>query len=268
MSGSAETKPLVETPQEDTPVSRAVKRRKELQDIIKNSMKELEKLEDFLRMYRQFSTDGTVDNSGVDSAGRQHYILGRVGVGQTQPMFEQLTRAALLEAGRPMRSPEIIEAFRERGHPIGGNETRAAWNRLWDAKKRGVLINIKGWGYWLADEPIPSIVKTGKPPKRTMTGRASVDRGKGRPVGRARTLTPAQIETLEGWFAEGKKTRKQMGLDMGGLSVGSINNYRQRWLIKNGLATPNKSPGPKFSKTGKRMGRPPSPNRLRRNGDV
>lgn len=257
MSGSLETKPLVETQQEDTPVSRAVKRRKELQDIIKNSMKELEKLEEFLRMYRQFSTGDTVDNSGVDSAGRQHYILGRVGVGQTQPMFDQLARAALLEAGRPMRSPEIIEAFRQRGNPIGGNETRAAWNRLWDAKKRGVLINIPRWGYWLADEPIPSIVATGKPPKRALTGRATVDRGKGRPVGRARTLTPAQIETLEGWFAEGKKTRKQMGLDLGGLSISSVNNYHLRWRIKNDPALAQKAPGPKVSKSGKRVGRPP-----------
>ena len=138
----------------ETPISKALKKRKELQEAICVAMKELEKIDEFIRMWRHLTVPVDNGDKGEDEeTGRM--ILGRAGYGQTQPAFEHMVRAILQAARRPMRSSEIVEAFRNRGEPIGGNETRTAWNRLWQATKRGVLINVPKYGYWLADEPVP-----------------------------------------------------------------------------------------------------------------
>ena len=58
-----------------------------------------------------------------------------------------------------MRSPELIEEFRTRGHALPGNEIRTAWNRLWEAKSRGVLVSLPKLGYWIAGEPLSEEAK-------------------------------------------------------------------------------------------------------------
>jgi hypothetical protein len=215
----------------ETPISRAIKRRKELQDAVKAEMKELEKIEEFLRMYRVLSDPEEGSVRGAETSGQ--YIFGGAGFGQTQAMFEQLLRATLHDARKPMRSPEIIEAFRERGHPIGGNETRTAWNRLWRAKAKGMLITVPRYGYWLADERLPEGALSAPPPKRKIDPeRNRFVRGVGRPVGRRRLLTDSQVSMLEKWLAEGKKTRAEMARDLGGVSAATINNYRVALLRK------------------------------------
>ncbi len=185
-------------------------------------------------MWRRLSADANEEIKGVGAESTKQLLQGRARHGQTQAMFEQYVRAVLRDVGRPMQSGEIIEAFRSRGHPIGGNETRTAWNRLWQANKRGVLQNVPRYGYWFADEPVPDAILAAPPPKRTIVepGRAKRDRGEGRPVGRQRVLTDSQIKTLEGWFAEGKKTNKEMALDLGAISGATINNYRMAWRRK------------------------------------
>jgi hypothetical protein len=224
---------MTDKDQSETPVSRAIKRRKELQDGIKASMKELEKLDEFLRMWRHLSADADEAIKGVETS-EPHLMLGRAGHGQTQAMFEQYVRALLRDVGRPMQSGEIVEAFRERGHRIGGNETRTAWNRLWQAKDRGVLQNVPRYGYWFADEPVPEAVLAAPPPKvrHSTTGMPLRKEWAGRPQGRKRILTESQIKTLEEWFSEGKKTREEMARDLGGISLGTVNNYRLAWLNK------------------------------------
>jgi hypothetical protein len=216
---------------QDTPVSRAIQRRKELQDVIKASMKDIEKIDEFLRMWRHLSADADAVIKGVDDPSTT--LLGHAGRGQTQPMFEQYVREILREVGRPMQSSEIIKAFRDRGHPLGGNETRTAWNRLWIAKGRGVLQNIPNYGYWLADEQVPASVLSAPPPKRKPNpkGKSLRDSWVGKPKGRKRALSDGQIKTLEEWLTEGKKTQTEMARDLGGISVGTVNNYRKA-LIK------------------------------------
>src|SRR5476651_1199636 len=102
---------MTDKDQSETPVSRAIKRRKELQDAIKASMKELEKIDEFLRMWRHLSADADAVIKGVEASTAT--LLGHAGHGQTQPMFEQYVREILREVGRPMRSDEIIKAFRD-----------------------------------------------------------------------------------------------------------------------------------------------------------
>ena len=219
---------------QNTAVSRAIKRRKELQDIIRAAMQEVDSLDKFLLTWRRLSADAEEEIKGARIETSPNLLLGRAGYGQTQPMFEHYVLDILREAGRPMQSGEIIQAFKERGHALGGNETRTAWNRLWQANKRGVLVNIPRYGYWPADEQPPEKALAEPPPKRKSIepGRATRDRGKGRRVGRQPMLTEGQIKTLEGWLAEGKKTRKEMARDLGGISVGTVENYRLALLRK------------------------------------
>lgn len=205
-------------------VSRAMEKRKELQDLIKASMKELEKIDEFLRMYRSLSAPDDFPIKGEEE-GNTRYILGRAGHGQTQPMFEQMVRAILLDAGKPMQSHEIVEEFRKRGQPLGGNETRTSWNRLWQAKTRGVLVNIPSYGYWLADEPPPDLENLERPKARPrVQGESLRASWKGKPMGRAKILSPAQVKQAEKWLLAGK-TFKEVAMELGGLTPGALGNH-------------------------------------------
>jgi DNA-binding CsgD family transcriptional regulator len=79
--------------------------------------------------------------------------------GRTQETFEHLVLRVLRDVGRPMRSDEVIREFRKRGHPIPGNEVRAAYNRLWTARTKGILTNETKLGYWIAGEPLSEEAK-------------------------------------------------------------------------------------------------------------
>lgn len=209
---------------EDIALSKALRRRKELQDDIKSSVKKLEKIEEFLRMYRQLSTIDDVDSNGEEEEYGQSTTLSGVGVhGQTQQVFEQFVCSILRDTGRPMKSGEIAEVFRERGHPIGGNEMRNAWNKLWKAKARGVLVNIPRYGYWLADEPLPenALAQPPIPPKRSPPGESMRSKTEGKPRGRKRSLTESQVKTAEKWLLEGW-TFEKIGRHLGGVSRATI----------------------------------------------
>ncbi len=209
----------------ETPVSKALKKRKELQEAIRVSMKELEKIDEFLRMWRQLTApENEEDKGAAPETGR--LILGRAGYGQTQRAFEQMVRAILQESRRPMQSSEIVEAFQNRGEPIGGNATRTAWNRLWEATKRGTLINVPKYGYWLADEPVPPAVLALPPPKRKkgIPGKTTRLSWTGRPQGRRRILNEADVKLAENLLLGGKSF-ETVAREMGGISVVTLRNY-------------------------------------------
>jgi superfamily II DNA or RNA helicase/DNA invertase Pin-like site-specific DNA recombinase len=86
-------------------------------------------------------------------------LLKKRAWGRTQEIFESLVLRVLRDVGRPMRSGELIREFRKRGHPIPGNAVRAAWNRLWTARNKGLLINDFTLGYWIAGEPLSEDAK-------------------------------------------------------------------------------------------------------------
>jgi hypothetical protein len=207
----------------ETPISRALKRRKELQDIINASMSELEKLEEFLRMYRQLSASDEEGDKGDSERGNSKRILGRAGYGKTQSVFELMARAIILEAGRPLSSSDIVEEFRKRGQPLGGNETRTAWNRLWQAKDRGVLLHMPRYGYWVTDEPLPETAMASPPPRRKNRPKGEGIRHTwaGKPRGRSHLLTEAQWKIAENWKLEGK-TNAEIARDLGGIAVSTV----------------------------------------------
>jgi len=226
----------------ETALYRAIKRREELEASIKEAMQELRKIEQFIQTYREFTL---FDGSGVKGANNLVPAPAAIpsrqtAYGQAQQVFEQLVRRVLRDLGRPLKAPEIIEEFRKRDHPIGGNETRTAWNRLWSAHKSGVLIRVPKYGYWLADEPVPPL--PAKPPRLTHRpkGKGIKTEWAGRRIGRAKALTDAQIQLAQEWKAAGKSI-KQIAADLGGLSASTIYVYLQR-AEKKAAATSKKSP--------------------------
>ena len=111
-----------------------------------SALQELTRLETFLKIHRQLSAANTEQRD--DSA---EPPLGRAGHGMTKRAFARLAVIAIRRAGRPLESGEVVEELRKIGHPIGGtHEIKTAYNRLWEAKKSGLLTHIKGAGYWMA----------------------------------------------------------------------------------------------------------------------
>ena len=192
---------MADESQHNTPIGRALQKRRRLQAEIKRIMQELEKVESFISLHRQFSTEDE-ESKGEPSAAPP--VLSHAGHGQTQPVFERLVIDVIRQNGRPMQSGDIVEAFRERGHPLGGNETRTAWNRLWLAKDRGVLVNFPRLGYWPAQDPPPSDLDSiqAQPRKPSGAKRMQMER-RGKKKGRVPLLNDAQKAEVLAMLARG-----------------------------------------------------------------
>ena len=130
-------------------------------------------------------------------------------------------------AGRPMKSNELIEEFKKRGQPLGGNEVRTAWNRLWQARDRGVLTSDVSVGYWIAGEPLSdeakqrALVAARRTRKRGGTALRDLTRGKRK--GPPFALTPEKVETIERLLLSGK-SRKEV-TELFGISLGTLAKY-------------------------------------------
>ena len=213
-------------------ITNALQRRKVLQEAIQKNMQDLEQVELFLKLHRQFTTsgeEGSADGEGPKSLGTT------TGWGHAQDTFENLLRIVLRDVQRPLQSGEVVDEFRERGHPIGGaNETKQAWNRLWTAKTRGVVAHMPKLGYWLADEPLPAgALSAPKPKRKRKTGGGH--NSTGRPIGRTPLLSERQLKQVEDWLVDGEKTIPEICAELGGISAGTIyNNFPggRRALLK------------------------------------
>ncbi|HET8918695.1 MAG TPA: hypothetical protein VFN27_03355 [Xanthobacteraceae bacterium] len=209
---------------QDSALGKALQRRKELQETIKNAVQEIEKIEEWLKMYRSFSTGGVDIFKGADTNRVMPLsVAGR----KSQSLFEHLVLSVLRDVGRPMRSPEIIDEFRRRGHPLPGNEIRAAWNRLWEAKVRGTLTSDPKLGYWIAGEPLSEKAKeealiAGK--RRKSGALAVIHAARGTKVGRDPLWGPEQIEAAERMLLAGK-SRAEVAAALGGVSMGTLQKY-------------------------------------------
>lgn len=214
----------------------ALKRLKELQDAIKiatdtikASMQEIEKLKQFIDLYRSFTTDSDSGiGRGSDSAALPPASTKLKGHahGQTQAVFEALALDILRDVSRPMKSTEFIEEFRKRGQPLGGNEVRTAWNRLWQAKKAGSLTYDVKLGYWIPGEPLTEEMKL------SALAAAKRNRGKapslrdtiGRRKGPPSALTPEQVKEAERLLLSGK-LRKEVCELFGGIAMATLAHY-------------------------------------------
>lgn len=237
---------------------RAIRRREELESLIKEAMQELDKIEQFVRTYREFADfqapvikgPSSISAPAAPSPDAKGIPPRKNPWGQAQPVFERLVRTVLRDIGRPMRSPEIIAEFQKRGHPIGGNETRTAWNRLWNAQKNKVLIQVPRYGYWLADEPVPPLPE--KPQKHVKRGWGNSIRKEwlGRPPGRKKVLNDAQVKFAQELRASGK-SYDQIAVELGGVSAGTVSLYLRR-LEKGGAGEKAKAVKKKPTKRGKK----------------
>ena len=190
----------------DPALARALTKRKELQELIRTSLQEVEKIENWLRTYREFAGDFKLTNESEQL--QPITAFGRAGWGSSQQMFENFVREILLDRGIPLQANEIIEEFHKRGHPLGGhNELKSTWNKLWQAKVHGVLVHYPKPGYWLAGEPVPESeavkaraeIDAGlrpKPKKRDRMHRFSGVRAPGRQP----MLSEAEVKMAEKWI--------------------------------------------------------------------
>ena len=130
--------------------------------------------------------------------------------GETQVVFQSLALDILRDVGRPMKSTEFIEEFRKRGHPLGGNEVRTAWNRLWEGRKNGVLSYVPKLGYWIAGEPLSkeaekrALIAAKQTRRRKRDGPSLVALGRGKPKGPPSALTAEQVAAAEKMLLAGQ----------------------------------------------------------------
>jgi hypothetical protein len=148
--------------------------------------------------------------------------------GRTQETFENLAVAVVRAVGRPVRSPELIAEFRRRGHPIPGNEVRTAYNRLWIAGKKGILINYPKLGYWIAGEPLSEEAKqkaaAAARGRRTRRRTSLRILARGKKKGPPPAWTPKDIRRAELLLLAGK-SRLEVAAVLGGVSQGTIQKY-------------------------------------------
>jgi len=211
-----------------------LKRQKELQDTIKSAtntikdaMQELERIKIFLEVLRTASAQsGFAISGGSDSARPVSAKLKGRAHGQTQDVFQALALDILRDIGRPMKSTEFIEEFRKRGHPLGGNEVRTAWNRLWQSKRAGLLTYDPKFGYWISGEHLTEEMKQSAfaAGKRNRGKAPSLRDTKGKRKGPPAALTPDQVKEAEQLLLSGK-SRKEVCDLFGGISMATLANY-------------------------------------------
>lgn len=92
----------------DPALARALKRRKELQESIRASLQEVDKIENWLRTYREFAGDFKLDSESEQKTA-PITSFGRASWGSAQQMFEHFVREILLERGIPLQANEVLE---------------------------------------------------------------------------------------------------------------------------------------------------------------
>lgn len=215
-------------------LDRALLERKELLETIKAATEKLEKIEQFLAMYRQLAT-GSLLNTEKESPIR---IAAGTVTHHAQAQFESAVRALLLEYGRPMENPEIIEVLSERGLlPPSRSLQKHMYNKLWKAKKNRVLEHLPGRGYWVKGEPLSDEAaklaeqarlerfRKQNTVQRRPRGQAKPRPWKGNAAFRPRQVTDEQLAIAEEWVLAGKMTQTEIGKELGGISPSGVAYY-------------------------------------------
>lgn len=134
-------------------IQRALQRRRELEE-------EIREIDLFLSLYEQFAghpvSVGAMAASVVSDTSKPRRGRKRGGGGMSQEDFIALARDLLLEIGRPVNGPALLEKFHEKGRHIGGaDEIKNLTTKIWRARDR--IIKIPGAGYWPVEVPCPEV---------------------------------------------------------------------------------------------------------------
>jgi hypothetical protein len=148
-------------------VAWVVERQRALREQIERLQAEIKKYDAFLEVWGEFpgagaavtfSQGSSVRATAVEVAEQATFdaLATAAGGSVGQKEFERLAREIILKRGAPLTGPQLLEAFRERGRPIGGmNELKNVGTKLSRAGDK--FINKRGLGYWPSDVPNPSI---------------------------------------------------------------------------------------------------------------
>ena len=232
-------------------LDRALLERKELLDAIKSATEKLEKIEQFLAMYRQLAT-GSLLNTEKESSIR---TAAGGATHHAQKQFESVIRGLLLEHGRPMENPEIIEVLSERGLvPPSRSLQKHMYNKLWKAKKNGVLDHLPGQGYWVKGEQLSEEAaklaeqarfdrfRKQNEVQRRPRGQAKPRPWKGNNPYRPRQVTDEQLAIAEDWLLAGKMKQSEIAKELGGISASAV-AYYFRGGVEGIIARRNTAPG-------------------------
>ncbi|HEY7616742.1 MAG TPA: hypothetical protein VH744_08065 [Terriglobales bacterium] len=238
-----------------------IRQREELELKLKPAMQRLSQLEQFLVTYRSL----VGRSPDIVAPIPERASLGRGGMGMAQPLFVRLAVMVLRDMKRPMQSGEFVDEFRKRGHEIGGeNETKTAWNRLWQAKRDGHLVHHAALGYWLPNEPLPEGAEEKALAARAERRIENRGKGRGRPKSKRRgarkLLTDAQIKIAEQWLASGKPVA-EVCAELGGISAGTL------WNNIPGRIRGARERYPELAAQAAARAKPPRPYRVRKPSD-
>jgi hypothetical protein len=115
---------------------------------------ELDKYNSFLEIFDKFPAEAPTKEPHLDDERRS--VSPEDGGGVSQKQFEQLARSYLIKAGRPQTGPQLVQAFREAGRPIGGvDEAKNIATKF--SRAGDTFINKRGVGYWPSDVACPAI---------------------------------------------------------------------------------------------------------------
>ncbi|MTD95618.1 helix-turn-helix domain-containing protein [Hyphomicrobium sp. xq] len=172
-------------------------------------MHELAALDAYRNLTRRFTLDTPAADGGSPTTPA---TLGRAGHGLTQRVFERLVLIAMRQRQRPLQSGDVVDELRRLGVPIGGiNEIKNAYNKLWQAKKRGVLQHVEGQGYWIAGTPVPisnALQTVGGRALRRIRSIGMRSKRTGNPRGRQAAIRPADLERIRKMLLSNKTVRE------------------------------------------------------------
>jgi hypothetical protein len=114
-------------------------------------LKELELIEEFIRLYEQlFANEADSQSRGFQRSEPRLRERNLLPPHRLAAMAEEIIR----DQRRPMTRSELASAIEARGIPLKGvDRTKNLGTILW--RNRDKFANIPGWGYWIRELPYP-----------------------------------------------------------------------------------------------------------------
>lgn len=125
-------------------------------------LKELEEVNNFLKMYHRFAPKAPAKSEGTPMAApdpggfapvRREQTGKRVSVPER---FAPIIRGILLREGRPISRATMLKMLEDNGTPIPGqNPAKNLGTIMWRLPQ--LFTNIEGFGYWLKGVLLPNL---------------------------------------------------------------------------------------------------------------